>query len=124
MNALKERILNDLIKIGIDTKGFELVLRPFSKSYYGRYLPKTQKVFVYVYADKELNNLYPYNQLFRTVLHEVVHHIQWSDPEYVRIKGVMHNTEFYRLYNKLLRKHERKMSSNVIKIADTSQIAC
>ena len=124
MKALRQRLLNDLMTLGIDTKGFELVLRPFSKSYYGRYLPKTKKVFVYVYADKELNSLYPYEQLFRTVLHEVVHHIQWSSSEYVRVKGIMHDEEFYKLYNKLLSKHKEKGAINVIEITGVNKVAC
>lgn len=107
--GLKERLLSDLRTLDIDTKGFELSLRPFSKSYYGRYDPKTKTIIVYAYSDKGLTNLYPYGQLFETLVHEVVHHLQWVNPEYVRVKGIMHNEEFYKMYNKFIRVYKRKL---------------
>ena len=101
----KDRIIKDLKSLNIDTEGFKLVLKPFSKSYYGRYKVSTKTIWVYIYADKQCTKLYPYDRLFETVLHECVHHIQWSDPHYIRVKGVMHNPEFYLIYNRLIRKY-------------------
>ena len=107
-DTLKDRLLCDLKSLRINVEGFELVLKPFSKSYYGRYVPKSKKIFLYVYSDKEQNHLYKYSQLFETLLHEVVHYLQWTDPDYVRVKGVMHNEEFFKLFNRLLSEHKRK----------------
>lgn len=109
LNDLKEKLLCDLRALKIDVEGFELVLKPFSKSYYGRYNPKNKKLFLYIYEDSQCTKMYSYSQLFETLLHEVVHFIQWSDPEYIRIKGIMHNREFYILYNKLLSMHKREV---------------
>lgn len=112
---LEHKLLSDLRALGIDVRGFELVLKPFSKSYYGRYVPRSKKIFLYAYEDSETTTMYRYSNLFKTLLHEVVHHIQWSDPDYVRIKGVMHNEEFYKIYNRLLAEHNRKVMSNRVK---------
>lgn len=105
IDNLKSRLLSDLQALNVNTKGFELVLRPFSKTYYGRYDPNNKKVIVYVYEDCNHTNLFPYEKIFATVLHESVHHIQWSDPDFKRVKGVMHNANFYLIYNRLMRKH-------------------
>lgn len=122
LEILKDRLLCDLKTINIDIKGFELNLRPFSKSYYGRYTPKSKKIFLYVYSNSGLTNMYSYSKLFETLLHEVVHHIQWTDPDYVRVKGVMHNEDFYRIYNKLLTAYKRK---RVLKrVFDNSKVRC
>lgn len=109
---IRNLLQHDLRVLGIDATGFELVLRPYSKTYYGRYMPKYKRVIVYVYADIYLENLYPYETIFSTVLHEVVHHIQWSDPLFERVKGVMHNADFYNIYNRLMRRHKIYKSVN------------
>lgn len=103
---LRDRICHDLKSLGIDLTSFELAMKPYSKSYYGRYVPKKKRVIVYVYEDSDKTVFYPYEKLFSTVLHEVTHHLQWSDPEFKRIRGVMHNSEFYQIYNRLMRKHK------------------
>ena len=106
MENLKQRLLSDLSAVGVNTEeSFELVLKDYSKSYYGRYYPDKKRVVVYVHEDRDLNKQFPYEQLFSTALHESVHHIQWCDPNYKRAKGVMHNPQFYALYNRLMRKH-------------------
>lgn len=103
---IKSLLQQDLRVLGVDTTGFELVLKPYSKTYYGRYVPSKKRVIVYLYEDSDFRNQYPYEDIFSTVLHEVVHHIQWSDPNFKRIKGVMHNSEFYSIYNNLMRRHK------------------
>lgn len=109
---IRNSLLRDLIALNIDVKGFEIVLKPYSKSYYGRYMPKYKRVIVYLYEDIELQKQYSYEEIFSTVLHEVVHHIQWSKPDFERVKGVMHNADFYNIYNGLMRRHKIYKSVN------------
>ena len=108
LDELKHQLLVDLSAVGVNVQeNFELVLRNYSKTYYGRYYPDKNRVVVYVYEDNALKKLYPYEKLFSTALHECVHHIQWSSPDYKRVKGVMHNTAFYRMFNSLLSVHKQ-----------------
>lgn len=95
---LKKALMKDLHRIGINTKGLNLVLRPFSKRMYGRYNVKSDKIFIYIYADKEQERMYPYEVLLGVALHESVHREQWLNPFYIRQRGVMHDAEFYSLF--------------------------
>ena len=115
IDELRTKLLNDLRALNINTDGMTLVVKPYSKSFYGRYYPKDNRIFLYAYKDPERTCMYPYNQLMKTLLHEVVHFIQWNDPEYVRVKGIMHNEEFYRIYNSLERQYKRKVMMNRVK---------
>lgn len=105
LSILRDRIRHDLKALGIDTESFELVLKPYSKTYYGSYVLEKKRVILYVFEDSERTTLFSYESLFSTAVHEVVHHIQWSNPEWKRVKGIMHDAEFYKTYNRLLRKH-------------------
>lgn len=98
MRELHHRLLLDLKRIGV-TVSFDLELRPFSKTYYGRYDPNVNKVTLYVYEDKECTKMLSYEKVFLTLIHEAVHCIQWQDKSFVRRRGVMHDTEFYQLFN-------------------------
>lgn len=106
LSILRNRIHHDLKALGVDTESFELVLKPYSKTYYGSYVPEKKRVILYVFEDSERTTLFSYESLFSTAVHEVVHHIQWSNPEWKRVKGIMHDAEFYKTYNRLLRKHK------------------
>lgn len=97
MKELHHRLLSDLRRVGI-TVSFDLVLRPYSKTYFGRYDPNKNEVTLYVYEDKACTRETKYEELLLTLIHEAIHCIQWHDKSFVRIKGVMHNAEFYRLY--------------------------
>lgn len=97
MQSLYHRLLRDLRDVGI-TVDFTLELKPYSKTYYGRYDPNTNKVVLYVYEDKDQTKLIRYKELLLTLIHEAVHCIQWHDESFVRVKGVMHDAEFHRLY--------------------------
>lgn len=97
MQELKQKLLNDLKTIGIDVE-FKLVLRPYSKTLFGRYNPKTREVVVYVYKYPDRSEMHSYEELLLTTIHEAVHCIQWSSKDFVRVKGIMHNPEFHRLY--------------------------
>lgn len=98
MRELKHRLLKDVREVGI-TVPFDLEIRPYSKTYYGRYDPNTNKITVYMYEDSDCTTEVPYKELLLTTIHEAVHCIQWSSESFVRRKGVMHDTEFYRLLN-------------------------
>lgn len=94
------RIIEDLRKIGIDEEKFKfkLQLKSYSKTYYGRYSPKTKTITLYLYQDPTGIVPVDYRSLFLTAIHEATHCIQWSDKSFVRKKGIMHNQEFYRLF--------------------------
>lgn len=98
MQDLYHRLLSDLKKVGIN-ESFKLELRPYSKTYYGRYDPNVDKVTLYVYEDESCSRYIQYEDLFMTLIHEAIHCIQWHSESFVRRKGVMHDAEFYRLFN-------------------------
>ena len=92
---LARRILEDLESIGMPTD-FTLDLRGYSKIYEGRY--DSAKKLMILYVREHDGSFLPYEDIIRVAIHEGVHHIQWQhDPNFVRIKGVMHNKEFKRL---------------------------
>lgn len=101
---LKNKLLNDLKKIGICTNDFDLVLKSYSKTMYGNYSPRHKRITLYVYSDVDCLREFSYNDLLHTLIHELVHHLQYQDPEFKRIKGVMHNPQFYVKYNYLVRR--------------------
>lgn len=84
---------------------YDLTFKHYSKHFYGRYhryKPETGKlpnVSVFIFKNKEKTELYPFEDLVSTLIHEVCHHIQYSQPDFVRRKGVMHDKEFWDLYN-------------------------
>lgn len=90
------RLRKDLSNIGLDVE-YNLSLRPYSKSYFGRYDVATNTIIIYVQKTPK-GGMYSYEDLFLTHLHEALHCKQWSDPNYKRLKGVMHNLEFKKLY--------------------------
>ena len=96
MQELEKQLKEDISRIGL-TEEFNLSLRPYSKTYFGRYDPNTSTVIIYVQKNTE-GDLYPYVDLLLTTVHEVIHCVQWHDPNFKRVKGVMHNTEFKKLY--------------------------
>ena len=96
MQELEMRLRNDLSKIGLDVK-FTLSLRPYSKSYFGRYDINSSTIIVYVQKTPS-GEMYSYEDILLTTIHEAIHCKQWHDPEYKRVRGVMHDVEFKRLY--------------------------
>ena len=87
---------NDLLKIGL-VEDFSLSIRPYSKSYFGRYDVATSTIILYVQKTPK-GEMYSYEELLLTTIHEAIHCKQWHDPKYKRVKGVMHDLEFKRLY--------------------------
>lgn len=100
--SLEERLLDDLQKLGMPTKEFDIEVRKYSSSYYGNYLPKNyrgrNKACVRVYPFKnKMGDMYPYDEVLVHAIHEVCHHLQYRDPNYTRKRGIMHDASFYRL---------------------------
>lgn len=101
---LKTRLLSDLAQINLPVDEVDLFIRPFSKTYYGRYFPvydenKTRpKIYVYPYENTE-EDLMSYDLILETSIHEFCHHIQYTSGCFVRNKGVMHDTQFWKLFN-------------------------
>lgn len=92
------KLLGDLNMLSLPVEDVEIKFRPYSKTYYGRYFPSKQQIFLYPYRDKK-GNFLEYDKILETVIHEFIHHLQHSDPTFKRRKGVMHNTDFWRKYN-------------------------
>lgn len=109
MQYIKDKLLRYLDKIGLKAD-FNLVLKKYSKTLYGRYNPNNNTVILYVFKDKSCTKSYTIIELLNTLIHEVCHCIQWSNPDYVRYKGVMHNTEFWSMYNKYTRRARRVLT--------------
>lgn len=101
---LKTRLLSDLSQINMPVDEVDLYLRPFSKTYYGRYFPAVDekrtrpKIYVYPYDTPE-EDLLEYDKILETSIHEFCHHIQYTSGSFVRNRGVMHDTQFWKLYN-------------------------
>ena len=84
-----------------------LILRPYSKTYYGQFHSKNNKIVLYYYKCKTGNTPhtpYRYSKLLLTAIHEAIHAKQRNDPNFVRHKGIMHDSEFYRLYNEYVKR--------------------
>lgn len=98
---MEKRIAKDLLKMGLVVRS-DITLRPYSKTMNGYYDPNTDLIVVYVYDDRD-NELYAdYNMIFCTVLHEYVHSLQHRSSKWRRRKGVMHDVEFWVIYNNLV----------------------
>lgn len=101
---LKTRLLSDLSHINMPVDEVSLVIRPYSKTYYGRYFPVYDdkrvkpKIYLYPYENTE-EDLLSYDIILQTAIHEFCHHIQYASGSFVRNKGVMHDTQFWKLYN-------------------------
>lgn len=100
---LMTRFLSDLSAIGLPVNEVEVVFRPYSKTYYGRYYPSVnenvKKPRVVIYPYEVNNDLMDYNLILTNGVHEFIHHLQYTSGYFVRRKGVMHDPHFWKLYN-------------------------
>lgn len=101
---LEYRLVSDMREIGMPIDEVNLIIRPYSKTFYGNYFPKYDRkgkprIYIYPWADRKKTEMYPYALLVKNLIHELVHHIQHSNPKWSRLFGVMHDAEFYWLYN-------------------------
>lgn len=104
---LRGQLIKDLQAVGVNTSIFDLYVKEYSKTYFGVYRPQTNRIYVFALTDD--GKQYPYPFLFSTALHEAVHAIQYHDPRYVRYSGVMHDEEFYTIYDRFAAKAEKLM---------------
>ena len=109
---LKTRLLSDLAHLNLPVDEVDLFIRPFSKTLYGRYFPvydereAKPRIFVYPYENTD-GDLMSYDQILGTSIHEFCHHIQYTNDSFIRNKGVMHDTHFWKLYNHYLDRAKR-----------------
>lgn len=109
MNQLRYSLISDLEQLGLPID-FKLDIRGYSKTYNGRYDPN--KDLILLYALESDGSFRPYEELLEIVVHEAVHHYQWKHQEdFVRLKGVMHNTEFWSKYNQVMTKAKLMIKS-------------
>ena len=111
-DELYHKLMCDLNSIHLPVSEVEVEFRPYSVTYYGRYFPKrknmpTPKMYLYPY-DNEQGDFMSYDKLLETAIHEFIHHIQYSDPNFRRKKGVMHNVQFWKLYNHYIKRAEKQ----------------
>ena len=97
-DRLKDRLVKDLHKLN-KANDYSIELRGYSKTEWGFYYPHKRLIVLYPFISHSLTFIRPYDDLLLTALHELVHHLQYSDPSFIRYKGVMHNSEFWDLYN-------------------------
>lgn len=122
VQKLYSELLNDIKDLGIRAD-FKLILKPYSKSFYGRYNPNNRKIILYVYSNEELTKMYSYEELLLTLIHEVVHCIQWDNPNYKRVRGIMHDAEFKRIYSEYSKRAKTKLLFKSIYFQDTSNLS-
>jgi hypothetical protein len=85
---------------------FDIEIRGYSARYFGKYDHNRGAVIIYALSGKEGGRMYPYREVFLTFLHERVHYEQYSDPNFVRYRGVMHDADFWRIYGEHRRRAE------------------
>ena len=95
-------LIEDLEKIGLYDPEVEIVFRPYSKTFFGRYMISSRKIYLYPFTED--GGFYSYLEIFETLVHEMVHHLQYTDSKFRRIKGVMHDSDFHEKYNFYIRK--------------------
>lgn len=110
---LVSRLTKDLSSIHLPIDEVDVFIRPYSKTYFGRYYPSANettrpRIYLYPYKNK-CGSMYSYDVILQTIIHELVHHIQYTNSSFVRVKGVMHDTNFWKLYNRYLNKAEQKI---------------
>lgn len=104
--SIRNRLAFDLKCIGLPVGEVDLRTPRYSAKYYGFYVIKypdsrlkKPRLYVYLYKDRNGIEMYDYEFLLDTAIHEMCHHLQWSNPDFVRCKGVAHDDEFRKLYD-------------------------
>lgn len=96
--GLKKKLIRDIKTLGIETD-FDLELRGYSACRWGYYAPLDRKIVLYPYLSKRLTFRRNYYDLYMSLLHETVHHLQYKDPSFTRFYGVMHDDSFWSMFN-------------------------
>lgn len=81
-------------EIGLHTD-FKIELRGYSSKYWGRYDIKSKKIILYILDEQ--GEYLPYRAILTTAVHEAIHHYQYKKPDFVRVKGIMHDAEFKKI---------------------------
>lgn len=110
---IKTRLLFDLSELNMPVDEVDLVIRPFSKTFYGRYFPvydeKKVKPKIHIYPFQENGELIDYDVVLAYCgIHELCHHIQHTNTSWQRLKGIAHDPQFWQLYNHYVLKAIRK----------------
>ena len=106
---LQHKLFADLKTLKLPVEEVDIYIRPFSKSYYGRYFPNEDaevKPKIYVYPFNSDGTLMSYRTVLNTVIHEMCHHVQYAKG-FERHFGVMHDAEFWKLFNMYSDRAER-----------------
>lgn len=117
LESLKKRLFSDIVSLGFPLEEVSVYFRPFSKTFYGRYFIEDKKIFIYPYKNKK-GEFLEYSHILGTFIHEFCHHMQFQDSSYKRKRGVMHNADFWRMYNS----YKKKAKSLGIEVTDGKEI--
>lgn len=101
MKNLENKFRQDFVSMGILDR-VPIVMKKYSKTRWGRYNPNKDEIIIYVYASKDCREMIDYHSLFKALLHEYVHWVQYHSKSWKRQKGVMHDEEFWKMYHSLL----------------------
>lgn len=85
---------------------FKIELRGYSSRFWGRYVVDDKKIILYILDEQ--GDYLPYRAILTTVVHEAIHHYQFSKPDFVRVRGIMHDAEFKKIEarcNKLIEEY-------------------
>ena len=110
--VIKARLLSDLSMIGLPMNEVDLFIRPYSKTFYGKYYPVYDedcvKPRVFLYPYEQNGELMDYDTILAFGgIHEMCHHLEYTDPSWVRLKGVAHDVKFWKLYSYYVMKAQR-----------------
>ena len=109
-SSLYDRLLSDLALLNIPIDEVTIEFRPYSVTYFGKYFLKNHLIAIYPYADKQ-GDFVNSETILETAIHESVHHIQYQDPNFIRRRGVMHDTQFWKIYNHFI---DRAVKLNIV----------
>ena len=98
--SVRDRLLGDTRGLYLPVP-YDLVIKDYSKTMNGYYLPDKRRVVLFVL--EEDGKLREYNSILETFVHELTHCAQTSKEGYVRCKGVMHDAEFWSMYSENLK---------------------
>lgn len=105
LHNLYNKLMCDLRELKLPVDEIDVKFREYTKSYLGKYYPKDilkrgnePFICVYPYKNKK-GELMEYEIILTTAIHEMIHHIQYSDPNYRRVSGSMHDAQFWKLYH-------------------------
>lgn len=111
--SLSKKLYKDLELLGLTPRklNYDLEFKNYSKRYYGRYIRKkvdgevVARILVYIFRNKYCVTFYDYKDIISTTIHEICHHLQYEDENWHRKRGVMHDKEFWDLYNHYMNKY-------------------